>query len=129
DNAVGNATLLEVARILAQAGNQPKRSVRFAWWTGHSQGRYAGSTWYADAFGVDLAANCVAQVNCDSPGCRWATDYYDVTWMPECEALGLATIRAATGQSATGERPLRAGDYAFNNLGVSGVLMLSSSIP
>ena len=31
------------------------RSLRIAWWSGHSHGRYAGSTWYADAFGIDLA--------------------------------------------------------------------------
>lgn len=129
DNAVGDATMLEVARLLAQPEHRPARTVRIAWWTGHSQGRYAGSTWYADTFAVDLAANCVAQVNCDSPGCRWATEYRDVAWMPECEALARGAIRAATGQGAQGSRPLRAGDYAFNNLGISGVLMGSSEIP
>jgi N-acetylated-alpha-linked acidic dipeptidase len=50
-----------------------RRSVRIAWWPGHSTGRYAGSTWYADAFAIDLDENCVAQIDCDSPGCRWAT--------------------------------------------------------
>jgi hypothetical protein len=42
DNAVGNATLLEVARVLWKHRDSLKRSVRIAWWPGHSTGRYAG---------------------------------------------------------------------------------------
>src|SRR4051794_13873116 len=72
DNATGDATLLEVARVLSQFREQLTRSVRIAWWSGHSHGRYAGSTWFADTFAIDLAENSVAQINCDSPRCRWA---------------------------------------------------------
>jgi hypothetical protein len=39
DNAVGDATLLEVARVLWEHRRQLKRSVRIAWWPGHSTGR------------------------------------------------------------------------------------------
>ena len=53
-----------------------KRSVKLAWWPGHSTGRYAGSTWFTDAFALDIDRNCLAQINCDSPGCRWATSYH-----------------------------------------------------
>ena len=49
-----------------RTGNRCARSVRIAWWPGHSTGRYAGSTWFADAFAIDLDRNCVAQINCDS---------------------------------------------------------------
>jgi hypothetical protein len=129
DNATGDATLLELARALWENRQNLARTVRVAWWSGHSHGRYAGSTWYADTFGLDLIENCVGQVNCDSPGCRWATEYRDVTWMPELEAFTQAVIRDVTGQESTGERPPRAGDYSFNNLGISGTLMLSSSMP
>ena len=87
DNATGDATLLELARVLWKNRKKLKRSVRIAWWPGHSTGRYAGSTWFADAFAIDLDENCVAQVNCDSPGCRWATMFKDVSWMPETESL------------------------------------------
>ncbi|MGH7713067.1 MAG: M28 family peptidase, partial [Gemmatimonadaceae bacterium] len=54
DNAVGDATLLEVARVLWKHRANLKRSVRIAWWPGHSTGRYAGSTWFADRFAIDL---------------------------------------------------------------------------
>jgi len=103
--------------------------VRIAWWPGHSTGRYAGSAWYADTFALDLDENCVAQVNCDSPGCRWATEFRDVSWMKEAEAYCQKTIKEVTGLDSQGERPHRAGDYAFNNIGLSSFFMLSSTMP
>jgi len=129
DNATGNATLLELARVFWKHRKSLRRSVRIAWWPGHSTGRYAGSTWYADAFAIDLDENCVAQVNCDSPGCRWATVFKDVSWMPETEAYVKSAIKAVTGLDSAGERPHRAGDYAFNNIGISSFFMLSSTMP
>ncbi|MBX6341039.1 MAG: M28 family peptidase, partial [Thermomicrobiaceae bacterium] len=129
DNATGDATLLEIARVFFRHRDRLKRTIRIAWWSGHSHGRYAGSTWYADAFAQDLFANCVAHVNCDSPGCRWATEYRDVAWMAEAGALVQSTIRDLTGQGATRERPLRAGDCSFNNLGITTYFMLSSTMP
>jgi N-acetylated-alpha-linked acidic dipeptidase len=129
DNATGDATMLEIARVLAAHAGQLKRSVRIAWWPGHSTGRYAGSTWFADHFALDLDANCVAQVNCDSPGCRWATEFKDVSWTKETEGYAKSVIKAVAGLEAHGERPHRAGDYSFNNIGISSLLMLSSTMP
>jgi N-acetylated-alpha-linked acidic dipeptidase len=129
DNATGNATLLELARVFWKHRNSLRRSVRVAWWPGHSTGRYAGSTWYADAFAIDLDENCVAQVNCDSPGCRWATIFKEVSWTPETGAYVQAAIKAVTGLDSHGDRPHRAGDYAFNNIGISSFFMLSSTMP
>jgi len=76
-----------------------------------------------------LDDNCVAQVNCDSPGCRWATEFRDVSWMKEAEGYCQRTIREVTGLDSHGERPHRAGDYAFNNIGLSSFFMLSSTMP
>ncbi len=129
DNATGDATLLELARALHENRRNLARSVRVAWWSGHSHGRYAGSTWYADTFGLDLIEHCVAQVNCDSPGCRWATEYRNLSYTPDLGAFTQAVIHDITGLAAEGERPPRAGDYSFNNLGISGTLMLSSTMP
>jgi hypothetical protein len=128
DNAVGDGTLLEVARVLWEHRDALKRSVRIAWWPGHSTGRYAGSTWFADAFALDLYEHCIAQVNCDSPGCRWATEYKDISWMDETEAFCQSVIRDVTGQESFGERPHQAGDYSFNNIGISSFFMLLSTM-
>lgn len=129
DNATGDATLLELARVLHAHRDELKRTVKICWWPGHSTGRYAGSTWYADTFALELDANCIVHLNCDSPGCRDATVYEDVTCMPETEDVAFAAIKAATGKEATGDWPLRAGDISFNNLGLSTFFMLLSSIP
>src|SRR3989441_2433588 len=104
DNATGDATLLEAARVLWQHRQHLRRSVRIAWWSGHSRGRYAGSTWFADAFAMDIDENCVLHINCDSPGCRWATVFEDVFWMSEAEGIARAVIRDVTGQDSSGGR-------------------------
>lgn len=129
DNAVGNATLLELARIFHQNREGLARSLRIAWWSGHSTGRYGASTWYADAYGLELARNCIAQMNIDSPGCRWATEYRGVTIMSEAEAFAAQAVQDATGFGFSGERPHQAGDYSFNNIGISSLFMLLSSMP
>ena len=128
DNAVGDACMLEVARVLWKHRANLKRSIRIAWWPGHSTGRYAGSTWFADHFAIDLYENCIAQVNCDSPGCRWATEYIDVSLMEETEAFCADVIREIAGKELHGERPHQAGDYSFNNIGISSFFMLLSTM-
>jgi len=129
DNAVGDGTLLELARVFHQHRDSLARSLKVAWWPGHSTGRYGGSTWFADTFGLELERDCIAQVDIDSPGCRWATEYYDVSWMSEAEDFCVDAIRDATGKEATGGRPHQAGDYSFNNIGISGFFMLLSTMP
>jgi len=129
DNATGDAALLELARLFWRHRDRLRRSLRLAWWAGHSTGRYAGSTWYADTYALDLVERCLAHMNIDSPGCRWATVYEDISWMPEAEAFCQAAIRDATGQPSIGERPHRAGDWSFNNLGLTGFYMLFSTMP
>ena len=129
DNAVGDATMLELARVLHNHRDNLARSLKIAWWPGHSTGRYAGSTWYADTFGLELARNCIAQIDIDSPGCRWATEYYDISWMTEAADFCKQAIKDVTGKEAQGERPHQAGDYSFNNIGLSSFFMLLSTMP
>jgi len=126
DNGTGNACMLEIARVLWSQRDKLKRSVRLAWWAGHSTGRYGGSAWFADTFAIDLAENCVAHMNCDSPGCRWATDYSNISCMSETEALVKEVVAEVTGQQAKRKRPQRNSDYSFNNIGISGCFMASS---
>lgn len=129
DNATGDAALVEMARVLHNNRDKLKRSVRIAIWPGHSTGRYAGSTWFADYFGIELDENCVAQVNCDSPGCRWATSYDYMDWTPEVDAFCQKAIYDAIESPSKGNRPVRAGDYSFNNIGITSYYMLSSTLP
>lgn len=130
DNATGDAGLLECARVFREYADELKRNLRIAWWPAHSTGRYAGSTWYADEFALDIAEHCVAHVNMDSPGAKDATEYTDMScWTPEAHPLVADAIEHVTGAPYAEHTPHRAGDYSFDNLGVSGFFMLSSNIP
>ena len=129
DNATGDACLLECARVLWRHRDRLHRSVRIAWWPGHSTGRYAGSTWYADTFATELDRHGVAQVDCDSPGCRWATEYTKLSCMDEAKHLVTEVIEEIAQKTPECVRPPRAGDYAFNNIGLTSFFMLSSKMP
>ena len=129
DNAVGDATLLELARIFHEHRDALRRSLRVAWWPAHSTGRYGGSAWYADNFGLELSRHCIATVNIDSPGCRGATNYDAVAWMAEAGEVCRTSIRVIAGVEPGRELPPRAGDYSFNELGISSFFMLLSNIP
>jgi N-acetylated-alpha-linked acidic dipeptidase len=130
DNATGDATMLEIARVLWANRDSLKRGVRIAWWPGHSTGRYAGSTWFTDAFAADLDEDCLAQINCDSPGCRWATSYHETRAFTESAALASQAIRDVVPDAVIKTmRPPQAGDYSFNNIGLPSFFMLSSTMP
>jgi len=130
DNATGDAGLLELARVFETVSDQLARNLRVAWWPGHSTGRYAGSTWYADEFALEIDDHCVAQVNMDSPGAKDASEYTDMScWTPETHNLVGGAIEDAAGAPYEEQFPFRAGDYSFDNLGVTGFFMLSSNLP
>ncbi|WP_372620285.1 M28 family peptidase [Falsiroseomonas sp.] len=129
DNATGDATMLEIACVLWANRAGLKRGVRIAWWPGHSTGRYAGSAWFADAFALELDEHCVAQVNCDSPGCRWANSFHATTTMSETAKLVEGAIKDIVPDAVfRTKRPNQAGDYSFNNIGISSFYMLSSTM-
>lgn len=70
DNCAANAAALEMARVLWDKRDELLRGVRILWWAGHSNGRYAGSSWYFDQHWTDLHAHCIAHINCDLAGAQ-----------------------------------------------------------
>jgi N-acetylated-alpha-linked acidic dipeptidase len=129
DNATGNVCCLEIARVLKRLQPHLRRGVRVAWWPCHSNGRYAGSAWYADHFWEELHEHCVGYVNVDSPGALGATVYDLITAVPENAAFLQGIVEELTGQRPDWERPLRAGDQSFWGPGVPSAHMLLSSRP
>ncbi len=119
DNATGNAALLEIARVLNAHRGELERGVVFAWWPGHSTGRYAGSTWFADNSFAHLRAHCIGYLNIDSPGCRGATVWDCRYVMGEAERFVETIVHEITGQPANPRRPLKAGDQSFWGIGVT----------
>jgi len=118
DNATGDACLMEMARVLNKHRKRLRRGVRFAWWPGHSHGRYAGSTWYADFAFDDLRRRALGYLNIDSPGVR-DTEIFDCRYnMGEVEDLMKETVPEVTGQSPNIRRPFKAGDQSFWGIGL-----------
>jgi Iap family predicted aminopeptidase len=139
DTASTDAGILEMARVLQRHREWLRRSVRFLWWTGHSTGRYAGSTWYADNSWIDLDANCVAYMNLDGPGARSVPLEEVAAWAwPELEDFTKQLARELTGMEPREGyfagpmrifRPFRAGDSAFQGIGVPEVSIGLPEIP
>jgi N-acetylated-alpha-linked acidic dipeptidase len=125
DTAGSDASILEMAHVLqAQQGNL-ERGVRFAWWPGHSFGRYAGSTWYVDRFWMDLDQHCVAYTNLDGPGRRGSQmDRVSAGGWPGIEEFSRDFAQKLTGKTPEARpvrgvfRPTRDSDSSFQGLGI-----------
>lgn len=128
DNGAANATMLEIARLLSRHRRALRRGVRIAFWPGHTQGRYSGSTWYCDHFWEDLHDHCVLHVNVDSTGARGA-DLFRALCMPEVRELAVAAIHDIAGVRPEPERMPRAGDQSFWGCGISALFMDLSHVP
>ena len=119
DNGTSNSLQVEIARIAKEHQAELKRNFRVVFYSGHSHGRYAGSAWYADNFFEDLRANCIANINTDSAGCRGADDIIHSIVMPEAKPLAVQIVKEQTGEQFEGKRCGRLGDQSFWNVGLS----------
>ena len=129
DNGSANALMLEVLRVLLPHRERLRRSLRLAFWSGHSHGRYAGSAWYADNFWEELHEKCVLHLNTDSPGGRGATVLTEGQAMAETRGVAADAIRALTGEEFRGSRFGRSGDQSFMSLGIPSLFMFVSEQP
>ena len=147
DNVSGDACVLELARVLKTFDGKLRYGIRFAWWPGHSHGRYSGSTWYADTHWRELRDNAIVYFNIDSPGVKGATVYVPRHQMAEIAAFneamttdvtGWTTMTSAKAQLALGRRsdkyvsptrPSRAADQSFWGIGVSSMSVYSMLTP
>ena len=123
DNGSANATMLETARVCAGERARWRRGLKLCFWSGHSHGRYSGSTWYADHHWAELEARCVAHVNCDSTGGKGATVLTDTPSSTELRGLAADAVRIEGQQEATGLRMARAGDSSFWGIGIPSLFM------
>jgi hypothetical protein len=129
DNGTANATMLEVARLLATRRDALRRGFRLAFWSGHSHGRYAGSAWYADHAWAELHRRCAVHLNIDSTGARGATDYSVVHATEDAQSFVESVVRDVTGQTPRARHFPRAGDQSFWGIGIPSALMSLSGIP
>ncbi len=123
DNGGANATMLEIARLFAPERAAWRRGLRLCFWSGHSHGRYAGSTWYADTHWHELVRRCVVHVNVDSTGAKGNTVLADAPCSAELCGLAREAISVRGGQEHDGHRMSRAGDQSFWGIGVPSMFM------
>ena len=129
DNATGNAACMEIARLLHDNKHVLSRDVRVAWWPGHSAGRYAGSTWYADNHYTDLSQRCAGHINIDSPGMRNATDLTQVVCAIEASGFAFQSVEDVTGAHPSRVAPTRSSDQSFWGTGVPSFFLTVSRVP
>ncbi len=129
DNGTANACMLETARVVSKYRDRLRRGIRFCWWSGHSQGRYSGSTWYVDHFWADLHHHAIVHLNVDSLGCQGATYYGAVECTSEMYDLGREVIKKYTGQTPNYDRIGHTGDNSFWGVGLPTLFQLLSRQP
>jgi len=118
DNGAADATMLEVARLMAGERAKWRRGLRLCFWSGHSHGRYSGSAWYADQHWEELDRRCVAHVNVDSTGGVGATVLKNAAAMSILRPLAGDAITTQTGHQYVGKRKARSSDDSFGGIGL-----------
>ena len=118
DNGGANATMIEAARVLAGHRAQWRRGLRLCFWSGHSHGRYSGSSWYADTHWDELDRRCAVHVNVDSTGGIGADEMRESSTASELAAVAAEAVRAETGAEHAGRRGSRSSDMSFWGIGV-----------
>lgn len=130
DNASGNACAIELARIFKSVRPRMKRGVRFVIWSGHSHGRYAGSTAYCDAHFEELWQHCVLNINADCLGGQCASVMTESPAMASTADLARTALREAAGVTDwIGCRYSRSCDQSFWGPGVPSVFSQVSEQP
>jgi len=118
DNGGANATMIEAARVLAGHRDQWRRGLRLCFWSGHSHGRYSGSSWYADMHWEELDRRCAVHVNVDSTGAIGADEMRESSAASELAAIAADAVRAETGAEHAARRGSRSSDMSFWGIGV-----------
>jgi hypothetical protein len=117
DEGTSNAAMVELARIFYRHRGELERGLKVAWWTGHSNGRYAGSTWYADTFWTELRDDAIAYLNMDVIG-QVGAKIYSAACTPEMDDLAKSVMKDVVGVDGRTRRPIRNSDQSFYGIGI-----------
>jgi hypothetical protein len=122
DNAAANSLMLEMARILSEHKKSLGRSVKFAWWSSHEQGTYAGSTWFVDNFWDDIRDHGIAYVvidglgRADAPG--FVPKYIEPRNSEEIRKFNEMILKKLFGLETRSKRLNKSGDQSFWGMGL-----------
>lgn len=117
DEGASNAAMLELALVFQRERSRLRRGLVVAWWPGHSNARYSGSTWFADAYHDELRKRGLAYLNIDGVG-QLGAKRFGATATSSLELLARDVVRERAGQEIRVSRPGRNSDQSFNGIGL-----------
>jgi hypothetical protein len=145
DNIAAVVMLIELARLFAAAPRR-RHGLRLAFWTGHEQGGYAGSSWYADNHWAELRDRAIVYFNVDIVGVRGGTTKALRNTTAELYGFAARVLEATVGPLPESERDFvahalrrqdkyvphtrsaRNSDQSFSGIGLSS-LQVSAFLP
>jgi hypothetical protein len=117
DNGGANVAMLELTRAFARHQDRLLRGLVMAWWPGHSNGRYAGSTWYVDQKFDELRRRALAYVNFEGLG-QIDAKRFGATATTSLSGLARSVVVEGVGDSIRPGTPGRNSDQSFNGVGL-----------
>jgi hypothetical protein len=127
DEGASNAAMVELAKAFWAQRERLRRALVVAWWPGHSNARYGGSTWFSDHFFDELRTRGVAYVNVDGIG-QMDAQRFGASASAALAPLAARLVSTRTGTDIDPGRPGRNSDQSFNGAGVP-LLQINHSRP
>jgi len=117
DNGGANVAMLELARAFSHNRDRLRRGLMVAWWPGHSNGRYAGSTWFVDQKFDELRRRALAYVNFEGLG-QIQAKRFGANATASLAELAQSAVVASAGETVRPSIPGRNSDQSFNGVGL-----------
>ena len=117
DNAGANVAMLELVRAFSRHRDRLLRGLVVAWWPGHSNGRYAGSTWFVDQKFDELRRRAVGYVNFEGLG-QIDAKRFGAAATASLSGLARSVVLEEAGDSIRTGFPGRNSDQSFNGVGL-----------
>lgn len=119
-NATGNATTLELCRILSQHRDELDRDIYFVFWNGHEIAEAAGSTWFLDHNWDMLNKKCVCYMHVDSTGVG-ETSIYEIKSSDELLHFAADNVQSVVPGDLRAMTLRKIGDQSFMGIGIPAV--------
>ncbi len=117
DEAASNAAMLALALAFHDVRDRLRHGLVVAWWPGHSNARYAGSTWFADEFFTELRARALAYMNIDGIG-QMGAKVFGASASEAFHPFASRVVEETQGVRISPSRPGRNSDQVFNGVGL-----------
>jgi hypothetical protein len=121
DNGTGTCVVLETARILAQSGIRPKRTIRFCLFTGEEQGLH-GSREFVKAHKDEMARTSLAIVHDTGTGRVTAVTTQGHDKLKQIFEEEMPTLKELGVKEINGRRMMGSDHQSFDGAGVPGIM-------